>query len=211
MYLNRLYFIFILLTVLSLSACKENQKSTSADTDMANNITVLTQEEINHYTETGKLIAKATFKELSGKLQKALKEGGVQEAAEYCNVVALPLTDSLAKIHDVNIKRTSLKLRNPENKPTNAEIEMLNSYEQQIKDQMELKSSIVAGEENQVHFYAPILTQQLCLTCHGTIGEELTQTNYDIIKALYPDDSATGYKENELRGMWRISFDKSVE
>ena len=56
------------------------------------------------------------------------------------------------------------------------------------------------------HFYAPILLQQKCLTCHGIIGEDITFKTDSIIKSIYQNDVATGFKEGDLRGIWSITF-----
>ena len=44
-------------------------------------------------------------KELLGKnLQEKMKQGGAENALEFCNVNAIPLTESVAKNHKINIK-----------------------------------------------------------------------------------------------------------
>jgi len=69
------------------------------------------------YLEKGKQIAAISFATLSQRLQKAIQEGGIPNAIQYCNLAAYPLTDSLSTAHSVIIRRTSLKERNPANKP----------------------------------------------------------------------------------------------
>jgi hypothetical protein len=209
MRLNHFYLVVILFSLLSLNACRENEKKGKPGSEAINNVDTLTQEEIRLYTETGKSIAKATFMGLSSNLKDALKRGGVKEAAEYCNIVAIPLTDSLAEVHNATIKRTSLKLRNQKNLPDESELEVLKNYAERFENDMQLKPAVHAGQDNKIHFYAPIMTQQLCLTCHGTVGEELTESNYNIIRELYPYDKAIGYAEDEFRGIWSISFERA--
>ena len=196
-----------------MMACQPKEKTTpNADetptTEVSASIQTLTPEESQAYAEKGKMIAKATFEALSGNLKKALKEGGVKEASEYCNIVAMPLTDSLATLHQASIKRTSLKLRNPENKPSANELSVLKEYEQLAMVGSELNPRVQAIGSDRVAFYAPIKTQQLCLSCHGVIGEELTRDNYAILYSLYPEDQATGYADNQFRGMWSIEFQR---
>jgi len=43
------------------------------------------------------------------------------------------------------------------------------------------------------------------LQCHGKI-ESIDPKVLDKIKWLYPGDLATGYNENEVRGVWSILF-----
>lgn len=198
----------MMLVMASLAACKEKNTDDVKENKTAEAAPELSQEEIQQYTDAGKKIANATFMELSGNLKKALKEGGVKEATEYCNVVAMPLTDSLSGVHEASIKRTSLKLRNSQNKANAEELALLNKYEAQFAAQQELKPMVKAIDSHTVQFYAPILTQQLCLSCHGTIGKELSKENYEIIRELYPEDQAIAYAEKDFRGMWSIQMKK---
>jgi hypothetical protein len=199
----------VTLSVFLLASCKE-KSGTSGQEQAAKTIQAeLSQEEIARYTETGKSIAKSTFTALSGELKKALQDGAVEDASKYCNLVAIPLTDSLSTVHNASIKRTSLKLRNPENEPTQAELDMLNTYQARFASNEELQPEVKRLDDGNVQFYAPILTQQLCLTCHGTVGQELARENYQTLKSMYPEDQATGYGENDFRGMWSITFDQS--
>ena len=150
----------------------------------------------------GKNIASATFTALSGELSKAVKEGGLEHALSYCNVNALPLTDSLANANQVEIRRTSLKYRNPKNQPTPQEESILLKYEAAMKND-EMLQALVVNEKAGQTFYAPIIAQAACLKCHGA---KTTISVYDKILNLYPNDLATGYQQGDLRGMWSIKF-----
>jgi hypothetical protein len=49
----------------------------------------------------------------------------------------------------------------------------------------------------------------MCLQCHGKIE---TNIKPDILKSLtllYPEDKAKGYSENQVRGIWNVSFKKN--
>jgi hypothetical protein len=62
---------------------------------------------------------------------------------------------------------------------------------------------VVVGDR---HFYAPIIVQKKCLTCHGEVGVDVTKKSDSIIESYYPKDLATGFKEGDLRGIWSITF-----
>jgi hypothetical protein len=53
-----------------------------------------------------------------------------------------------------------------------------------------------------------MIDNALCLNCHGKVGENVTQDTYQLIKDLYPGDSATGFEKGDLRGMWSIKMAK---
>ena len=152
----------------------------------------------------GKVIAQASFTKLSTELKSAMEVGGVESAIQYCSISAIPLTDSLSKVHNASIRRVSDKYRNPINRPTAEELEVIKFYQQQANNNEQLKPLIREVHEKQV-FYAPINIQELCLKCHGSLNE---MPNYPVIKNTYPDDLATGYVLGDLRGIWSISFNK---
>lgn len=151
-------------------------------------------------------MAESTFQVMSANLKEALANGGVQEAISYCNVVALKITDSLSVANDATIKRTSLKLRNQENKPSEDELDILNKYTSSLEKKLEIDPFVVPFGDDSVKFYAPIYAKDLCLTCHGIVNETLQQNDLDFITELYPDDMAIGYKNGDLRGIWSIKM-----
>lgn len=160
----------------------------------------LSPEQTQAYLEKGETIAMATFTALSTRLQAAMKEGGPVNAIGYCNLAALPITDSLAQVHQARIGRTSLQFRNPANEPTPEEKAVLERWSQPGQ---EPKPEIARIDPHTLAYYAPIRTQALCLNCHG---ENLADSTLAVIQKLYPADKATGYKEGDLRGMWSIHF-----
>jgi len=161
---------------------------------------------MEEYTEVGDKIAKISFESLSGNLKAAMKKGGVDSAVRFCNRVALPLTDSLSKTFEVKIKRTALKLRNPQNEPDTLEAYMLDLYLQIQKMQKPMVGKALLANNNDVRYFAPIFLKKQCLKCHGTVGQEVTNDTYELIKKHYPNDQAIGFMEGELRGIWSINF-----
>lgn len=160
------------------------------------------------YLEKGKLIAGKSFATLAGNLQKSLAEGGVTNAIQYCNLAALPLIDSLSEAHQANIRRTSLKVRNPQDTPSELEKEILEQYHVQEETGKELQAKVQQIDDKTISFFAPIKVNAFCLQCHGKIQETLTIENHKLIKQFYPEDKAFGYVAGDLRGMWHIQFVK---
>ena len=112
----------------------------------------------------------------------------------------------MGKAHQVIIKRTSHKLRNPKNEPNDAERAVINQY-LELQDQQKMMEPIVQKDKDgYIHFYAPIKIKKKCLQCHGKSGEEIKDVVLQKIQARYPHDQATGFKEGELRGIWDIKF-----
>lgn len=192
--------LFVIVSVLLFSTCENSNTPTESTNNVENNNDV--------FLKKGKQVAKATFKTLSENLQKAMKKGGVPNALEYCNLAAMPLVDSLSKVHDAEIRRTSLKVRNPKNKPTPQELEQLQAYEKQSLAGEKLNAVVKEIDPHTVAFYAPISIMPLCEKCHGEVGNALLEKDYEVVQKLYPEDKAIGYVSGDLRGIWSVSFKK---
>ena len=157
------------------------------------------------YLRKGGEITGTVFKNMSGKLKNAMEVGGVSGAIEYCNLAASPLVDSLSSAHSVSIKRTSSKLRNPENAPSTLEMAVIKEYLNPDPGG-ELPSPKVVIDQHQIHYYAPIFLMDNCLKCHGGVSQDIADADYTVIKRLYPEDQAVGFKTGELRGIWSLTF-----
>ncbi len=166
----------------------------------------LSTKEKKEYVKKGKEVVQGAFKELSDQLTAHMKEGGLAQAIPFCNAQALPITLQLSEKFNVTIKRTSDKLRNPKNEPTERELEIMNKYENALADKKELKPIVEMDNNNNAQFYAPIIINEKCLVCHGKLKEQLSIKTDSLIKSFYPKDIAVGYEDGDLRGIWSITF-----
>ncbi len=167
---------------------------------------MLSEEERKAYATKGKAIAKSTFVALSTNLKKAMKKGEVAGALKYCNTKASKIIDSLSNANNAIIRRTTNKVRNEHDAPDEKESKVLKLYQSAVKNGAPLTPHVSLNDDNTVSFFAPIKMKKVCLKCHGTVGKELSKTDFDLIKKLYPNDEATGYKEGDFRGMWSIKM-----
>ena len=157
--------------------------------------------------ERGMEIAQATKAELGKNLMGQIQKNGVIAALDFCNIQAMPLTDSMSVVHKAHIKRVSDKPRNPKNKANAVELQHIQSFKNQVADGNEVKPIITTSGEK-VEFYYPILTNSMCLKCHGTPEKELEKLTLNNILKHYPNDKAIGYGDNEVRGIWSIEFSR---
>jgi len=167
----------------------------------------LSEKEKQEYANKGNEISQASFKALSEKLTEQMKMGGPAKAIPFCNVEAMPLTKQLSEEFNVTIKRTSDKLRNQQNKPSEREQEIINYYHKLISEKKEITPIVEVDSNNNKHYYAPIKLKANCLACHGKVEEFVSVKTDSIIKSLYPNDKATGYNDGDLRGIWSITFE----
>ncbi len=145
---------------------------------------------------------------LSAHLRRAMEDSGVAYALNYCNMHAYPLTDSIARLHGVKIKRVSHKARNPLNKADEKDLAVISRF-QSAMDKGQPAHPITEERAEGNTFFAPIVIQApLCLKCHGAPAIDIAPEDFIAIKMLYPNDEATGFKLNDLRGMWKINFTK---
>lgn len=160
------------------------------------------------YGERGLKYALTTKAVLGKNLMGTIQNKGALEALEFCNVRAYPLTDSMAVVHNANIKRISDKPRNQKNKANKEELDYIETFKNLLSEKKEV-NPIVKETEDDVHVYYPIVTNSMCLQCHGKAE---TNIKPDILKSLtllYPEDKAIGYSENHVRGIWNVSFKKN--
>jgi cytochrome c553 len=173
---------------------------------MQNKQTSIDDQELS-YEERGLKYALGTKAELGKNLMGTIQKKGTLAAVEFCNVKAYPLTDSMSVVYNANIKRVSDKARNSNNQANPKELQHIESFKKLIADNQEPKP-IIEETDSQVMFYYPITTNSMCLQCHGTPNNGLDTEAYKTIKRLYPKDMAIGYGVNEVRGIWRIDFNK---
>lgn len=162
------------------------------------------------FAEKGQQIVAASFAALSSSLQQALQKGGVPEAVSYCKLAAHPLVDSLSRVHHAQIKRTSLRLRNPANAPTPEEKEALAHFEKATQQGESLSPYVALLENKEVAYYAPIQVNTLCLQCHGKAGTDIKEADVELIRQWYPEDQATGYADGDWRGIWSVRLQRDA-
>ena len=164
----------------------------------------------SEYTIMGNSIVKKTFDTLRNSLQSAISQSGVEGAVPYCKTAAYSLTNIYAS-DSVKIRRTALKYRNPANKPGTSEERILKMFAS-LKEQGIINDSIKPiteeSKNGEVHFYKPIMLQQMCASCHGSKSTDIQPYVWKAINTLYPLDMAYDFKTGDLRGMWHITFTK---
>jgi hypothetical protein len=154
--------------------------------------------------EKGTAVVQEAFSLLSSNLLAALAAGGPSNAIPFCSVQALPLTESVSDHYSVDLRRVSDRVRNPKNAATPHEADVLDGFAAQVAAGQQ-PAPLVVRTNDTAWFYAPILINNpLCLTCHGQPGQDMTPETTELLKRLYPEDRATGFRMNDLRGMWVV-------
>lgn len=182
-----------ILLILFFSSCNTRQQKTPDTGKTIDTADILKQ---------GDTITARVQKLLQVNVMQAMKAGGPVNAVSFCNVHAMPLTDSLAGEFNCRIQRISDKYRNPANKPTETDLEAMAAM-----SKSNVLKPVLVTENGKLVYYKPIkIAMPACLKCHGSAGTEIDTKTMEIIKQKYPVDLATGYKEGDLRGWWKITF-----
>jgi len=124
---------------------------------------------------------------------------GPVHAIGACNTQAPAIAEASSKA-GVKVGRASHRLRNPANVAPDWVQPILDAYVADAGDRAPRTVSLGGGRAGYVE---PILVQPLCLTCHG---ESLAPEVAAHIDALYPDDAATGFALDDLRGVWWVEL-----
>lgn len=155
-------------------------------------------------------------KEFMGSLKeilvKEMQTNGVAAAVSVCSDTAQLLTVNYGLSKGIYIKRVSFMNRNPNNMPDGFETKVLKTFEllssqNKLNDTTEFFELIEDNGVPSVRYMKPILMQAPCLSCHGT-SNQISENVKLIIHNKYPDDRATGYQLNDLRGA--VSIQKTL-
>lgn len=143
--------------------------------------------------------------ELRAALQAAMAEGGPLAAIKVCNEDAPRLARAAAERSGASVGRTSMKVRNPANRPDEHERAVLAVFAEEFQPGAEAPplERIDVLEDGRVRYMSAIVMQPPCLACHG---EALASPVAEAIDALYPADQARGFQLGELRGAFTVTW-----
>ncbi|QDV44743.1 hypothetical protein Enr13x_46130 [Stieleria neptunia] len=137
----------------------------------------------------------ALFTRLSGRLMEAMADAGPAGAIGVCSQEAVKIAKEVGAEHAVQIGRTGVRLRNPNNQPPDWAAAL-------VEQNVDTPVFAVLSDESAAALL-PIKLQAQCLMCHGP-DEQIAPEIQQKLAQLYPDDRATGFKEGELRGWFWI-------
>ena len=148
--------------------------------------------------ERGAALIRPFKQQLQGALQQAMAQGPV-EAVSACRIEA-PRIAALLSQDGVRVGRSSHRLRNPANVAPPWVEPLLREY---LEQPQRREPRVVRLDEARRGYVEPIVTQPLCLACHGQALPEDVSTR---LRELYPDDRAVGFRAGDLRGVFWAEF-----
>lgn len=188
MSLRALFFLFIL--GLNFVSCNTPKVSNTEPSDSL-------------LIRFGDSVAQEMQRVLLQNVAQAIQKGGTDFAVSFCNMRAPQLTDSISKRHYTTVQRLTDRNRNPENYLKTATDSM--AWEKITTGE---RYFIEQEQDGNKYFYKPIfVAMPTCISCHGN-ANDIAESTHKIITNKYPNDKATGYKQGDLRGMWKILVQK---
>lgn len=183
------------LAATTLAAC-----TTGADRapPVAASSTPLATAEAAAWLERGSRTVQPFKQRLMAALQAALP-AGADRAIETCRVEA-PALAAASGGPGVSVGRSSHRLRNPANAPRPWVAPLLGEF---VANPGAAAPRSVALPTGGIGYVEPIVTQPLCLACHG---EALAPAVRARLAAQYPADAATGFRTGDLRGLFWVEF-----
>jgi hypothetical protein len=164
------------------------------------------QEPADPRVESALTEARVAANELAALLKELLVEElgreGFDGAIAVCAKVAQERTAEYRATFKNDIRRVSLRRRNPANEPDAYEREVMQSFDRLPVEERPTAEHWEVISENgteSLRYLKPLVTSALCLTCHGTreaVPPEVTAA----LAEHYPDDRGTGFDVGDVRG-----------
>ena len=134
--------------------------------------------------------------EMQTALQDAMAAGGPVAAIAVCKDVAPGIAERMSAETGATVGRTSLRLRNLANTPTEWQRDVLEDFDNGASDEFFERTG-----NNGTRYMKAIKTGALCLNCHGTVLAPDVRRQLD---GAYPDDQARGYYLDDIRGAFLV-------
>lgn len=162
-----------------------------------------TPPEVAAALERAQAAAAGLGQRLTTALSDQLGAGTHAAAIDVCSEIA-PAAAAELSGKGLEIRRTSLRYRNPGNAPDAWERSGLERLAEVLAaGELPRELHEVDAAAGEVRFLRPILVAPGCLPCHGT-ADELDPAVREKLARGYPDDRATGFAAGDLRGAFSV-------
>lgn len=149
--------------------------------------------------------AEAAAADFSGRLRQtlgaAMAEGGPVAGVRTCRDEAPRIAADVAAAHGVRIGRVGVRVRNPANAPGGWTATVLEDFTRRAAAGEAPANLLHRGLDtgsDTLRVARGIATEPACLGCHGPAVPDVVG---DAVRALYPQDRATGFEAGSLRGL----------
>ncbi len=160
------------------------------------------------WIEDARRVATSVPPKLLAVLTDEIARGGAESAIGVCRDKAPELAKSASEQTGWEVRRVSLRNRNPKAVPDAWERAALEDFDRRAAAgespaTLEKAEQVTEGGRSVARYIRALPTQQLCLQCHGG-SEQLSAEVKSRLAALYPHDKAIGYLPGQIRGAMTI-------
>ena len=154
--------------------------------------------------EEARYVTRSLPPKLINYIQSSIQQHGVlQTLTRYSHLSPKVLEDAATET-GWDIRQISPRNRNPKGSPDTWETATMVEFEKRLAAGEPpinvYKGSIISEGGRKVYRYMqPIMTQKVCLECHGK-ADQIKPEVLAKIKEIYPNDAAIGYSEGMMRG-----------
>lgn len=198
----------------AIRTCRSSASSMLAAALLALVAQVAAADDTARYEHSAREAASQLMQQIVGELKREFSLSGTLRSVVVCKYTAPEVSSAVSKRYGAQIRRVSLKVRNPAlGMPDAWEQDRLLDFDRRVaqgEDPAGLEvSEVVSEPSGQFYRYLKAIpTGALCLNCHGE-AEHLTAATLAQLAVEYPHDRATGYQEGQIRGA--VSFKKLIE
>jgi len=150
-------------------------------------------------------ISNELISQIAGELLREYRISGSLRSVIVCKYTAPEVSSSVSRKYGVQIKRVSLRVRNPAlGSPDAWEQEVLRAFDARAaagEDPATIEFGEVVTEPmgKYYRYMKAIPVKPVCLNCHGD-ESQISAATLAQMSTEYPHDKATGYREGEIRG-----------
>jgi hypothetical protein len=150
--------------------------------------------------EQSRMIVASFAGQLQSELKAAMADGGPAAAIAVCKDVAPAVASRLSRENGAKVGRTSLRVRNPSNLPSDWQSKVLQDFDARASASPEY---IAGMPDGRFRYMKGIPTGGVCLACHGN---ELSNDVQILLDEHYPHDRARGYAPGDIRGAFSVEW-----
>ncbi len=163
------------------------------------------QGELNAREDAAAAAAKTLIQELGSALKTNMAAGGPEAAITVCRDIAPTIANDLSLKNGWKVTRVGTRVRNTMmGIPDEWEQIGLEYFSEEIDagtalEDLSYTEVVTEGKRRYFRYMKPIITQPLCLSCHGP-SDAMSPAIQAMLDQHYPHDQATDYTVGELRG-----------
>ncbi len=168
-------------------------------------VTAAAEDELDSREREADAVATTLVRELGVALKTSMAESGPTNAITVCRDIAPAIANEYSRRNGWKVTRIGTRARNPMmGLPDAWEQEGLQYLREKIDAGASLSDTtytavVTEGSQRYFRFMKPLVTQPLCLSCHGSADTIPTEVG-EVLQQHYPFDQAIDYRLGELRG-----------